>query len=195
MSTLSAVRVRRVRPHVRRSRMARASARPLAMTVRTATPADASAIHALITEHVAEGHLLPRTRDEIAVHAHRFVVATIGRHVVACADLAPLSQSVGEVRSLVVSHSARARGIGRRLVDEVARRATLAGFEKLCAFTHSPGYFVEMGFSIVPHVWLPEKIATDCRSCAQFRQCGQYAVMLSLSQERHSYVPLAALHG
>lgn len=195
MNAVSTDTVTLIHRQPRRARAVRASARPLAIVVRTATPSDANAIHTLITEHLAEGRLLPRTHDEIAAHASRFVVAISGRRVVACADLAPLSHSVAEVRSLVVSQSARARGIGRRLVDEVVRRATLGGFEKLCAFTHSPGYFVEMGFSIVPHVWLPEKITTDCRSCAQFRQCGQYAVMLPLSQERHSYVPLAALHG
>ena len=34
-----------------------------------------------------------------------------------------------------------------------------------------------MGFSIVPHVWLPEKIVTDCHTCPLFRRCGQYAVV------------------
>jgi len=99
------------------------------------------------------------------------------------------------VRSLVVSAGGRARGVGRRLVDEIVRRATIGGFDKLCAFTHSPSYFVEMGFSIVPHVWLPEKIETDCRSCAQFRRCGQYAVLLPLARARQTCVPLASLHG
>jgi len=165
------------------------------VSVRGATAADADAIHALVIEHLAEGHLLPRTRDEIAAHADRFIVAADGSQVVACADLAPLSRSVAEVRSLVVSADARARGIGRRLVDDLVRRANTLGFDKLCAFTHSPAYFVEMGFSIVPHAWLPEKIATDCRGCGQFRRCGQYAVMLPLLQACTVCVPLASLHG
>ena len=165
------------------------------LTVRTATAAEATAIHALIDEHVAEGRLLPRRLEEIAVHAARFLVAMADDRVVGCADLAPLSRSVAEVRSLVVSRDARSLGLGRRMVDELVRRATVAGFDKLCAFTHSPGYFVEMGFSIVPHVWLPEKIETDCRHCAHFRGCSQYAVMLPLTRARHVDVPLASLHG
>jgi amino-acid N-acetyltransferase len=162
--------------------------------VRTASHADADEIFRLIDAHVAEGRLLPRRRDEIAAHASRFVVATQGKRIVACADLAPLSRGVAELRSLVVKDEARSRGIGRRLVDELARRASVAGFETLCAFTHTAGYFVRMGFSIVPHVWLPEKIEADCRSCAQFRTCGQYAVMLPLVHARHSCVPLTSLH-
>ena len=50
----------------------------------------------------------------------------------------------------------------------------------LCAFTHQPSHFVRLGFTIVPHMWVPEKIAHDCVGCAQFRQCGQYAVTLPL---------------
>ena len=64
----------------------------------------------------------------------------------------------------------------------------------LLAFTHAAGYFVHMGFSIVPHTWLPEKIEADCRSCALFRNCGQYAVMLPLVRVRQTCVPLTALH-
>ena len=165
------------------------------LTFRPATAADAAAIHALIAAHLEEGRLLPRTLGEIAVHAHRFVVAVDGDRIVACADLAPLSRTVAEVRSLVVSEAARSLGAGRRLIDELVVRASASGFDKLCAFTHAARYFVQLGFSIVPHVWLPEKIETDCRTCAQFRNCGQYAVMLTLTRTRQSCVPLASLHG
>jgi amino-acid N-acetyltransferase len=165
------------------------------VSLRTATPAEADAIHALIVEHLAEGHLLPRERDEVYVRANRFIIAVHGERIVACAELAPLSRSVAEVRSLVVSRDARGGGLGRRIVDELRTRAAQAGFEKLCAFTHSPSYFVHMGFSIVPHQWLPEKIITDCGSCRHFRQCGQYAVVQSLGRASQACVPLTSLHG
>jgi N-acetylglutamate synthase-like GNAT family acetyltransferase len=163
--------------------------------LRTATADDASAMHALIVAHLAEGHLLPREIDEIAVHAHRFVVATAGARVVACAELARLSRDVSEVRSLVVSGEARTLGVGHDIIDELVERATVAGFEKLCAFTHAPAYFVQFGFSIVPHVWLPEKILADCRACSHFRRCGQHAMLRELRRSTQACVPLAALHG
>jgi amino-acid N-acetyltransferase len=166
-----------------------------ALAVRTATPADADEIHHLITANLAAGRLLPRDRSEIAVHAHRFIVIANEDDVIACAELAPLSRSVAEVRSLVVGAHARSLGLGRELVDELVRRASAAGFDKLCAFTHAAAYFVQMGFSIVPPAWLPEKIEVDCRNCAQFRQCGQYAVVLPLARRRQIDVPLASLHG
>src|SRR6185295_952713 len=98
------------------------------------------AIYRLIQDHVADGRLLPRRQEEIAAYASRFVVAVLGRRVVGCADLAPLSRRVAEVRSLVVSDEVRSRGVGRRLVDELATRAASAGFDTLCAFTHVAGY-------------------------------------------------------
>ena len=165
------------------------------IAIRTASARDADAIHELIDEHLAEGHLLPRELGEVLVHVHRFVVAVQDDEVLACAELAPLSHAVVEVRSMVVAREARGGGLGRRIVHELVRRATAAGFEKVCAFTHSPGYFVHLGFSIVPHAWLPEKILTDCHSCSQFRRCGQYAVVRSLDRSPHKCVPLAALHG
>ena len=165
------------------------------IVIRTASAEDADAIHELIDEHLAEGHLLPRELGEVLVHAHRFVVAVQDDEVLACAELAPLSHAVAEVRSMVVSRGARGGGVGRRIVTELLRRATAAGFERLCAFTHSPGYFVHLGFSIVPHAWLPEKIGTDCHACSQFRRCGQYAVVRWLERARQACVPLAALHG
>jgi amino-acid N-acetyltransferase len=163
--------------------------------LRAGTDMDAAAIHALIASHVSEGRLLPRERGEIALHAHRFVVASDGDRVVACAELAPLSRAVSEVRSLVVSEEARSLGLGGEMLDALVERATLAGFEKVCAFTHAPSYFVRRGFSLVPHGWLPEKIVTNCHSCPLFRQCGQYAVMRELRRAPQACVPLAALHG
>ena len=152
------------------------------ITLRTARPGEAAALLALIEAHLEEGHLLPRTLSELAARSARFVVAVAGARVVACAELAALSGTVAEVRSLVVDRDARDEGIGRQLVDELVRRARVQGFDTLSAFTHSPGYFVRMGFSIVPHHWMQEKIAADCRSCALFRKCGQSAVVLSLTE-------------
>ncbi|MGE0863781.1 MAG: GNAT family N-acetyltransferase [Vicinamibacterales bacterium] len=156
-------------------------ARP-ATALRGATAADAPALHALIAAHLEEGRLLPRTLGELADHAPRFIVATQGERIVGCAELAPLSAAVAEVRSLVVSREARQSGLGYRMVDELGRRARREGFASLCAFAHDPRFFVRLGFSIVPHTWVPEKIAHDCHSCPLFRNCGQYAIVLDLDR-------------
>lgn len=153
-----------------------------ATTLRAAVSADAPALHALIAAHLEEGRLLPRTLAELADHAHRFIVAIQAERIVGCAELAPLSAAVAEVRSLVVSAEARQAGLGQRMVDALGRRGRREGFTSLCAFAHDPRFFVRLGFSIVPHTWVPEKIAHDCHSCPLFRNCGQYAIVLDLAR-------------
>jgi amino-acid N-acetyltransferase len=152
--------------------------------LRAGVAADAPALHALITANAEEGHLLPRALGELTVHAPRFVVAVrptaTGEEIVGCAELAPLSPEVAEVRSLAVARDARRLGLGRRMVEELTRRTRVEGYSRLCAFAHDPAFFVRMGFSIVPHTWLPEKIGHDCWSCPLFRRCGQYAVVREL---------------
>ena len=58
-----------------------------------------------------------------------------------------------------------------------------------------PAYFSRMGFSIVPHLWLAEKVFADCVKCPLFRRCGQYAMLMDLDHasdtaERESSVTL-----
>jgi amino-acid N-acetyltransferase len=150
--------------------------------LRTAGRADAPGIHRLIARYQRSGRLLPRAEHEIACHADRFLVVTDGGEVVGCAELAPLSSAVAEVRSLVVHERLRGLGLGRLLVEQITQDARLAGFSSVCVFTHEPAYFARLGFSLVPHVWLPEKIATDCGSCALFRRCGQAPMRLRLDE-------------
>jgi amino-acid N-acetyltransferase len=148
--------------------------------LRTADVSEVRKLHALISANLEEGHLLPRTLSELTVHAARFVVALRARKIVGCAELASLSPHVAEVRSLAVDANERGDGVGVMIVEELRRRARREGFEKLCAFTHVPAYFIHMGFSIVPHSWLLEKIFTDCLKCPHFRRCGQYAMVVPL---------------
>ena len=164
---------------------------------RQAARSHAEAIHRLIVDNLEVGHLLPRTLDDVTDHIARFTVAVVDEAVIGCAELAPLSTAVAEVRSLVVTERSRGQQIGPRLVSHLAAAAATRGFSTLCAFTHDPSHFVRLGFTIVPHVWVPEKVDRDCRSCAQFRRCGQYAVTLPLrdgAQIRPAQ-PAAVIHG
>ena len=147
--------------------------------VRPARPEEAEVLQALITAHQEEGHLLPRTLSDLRAHASRFLVVDTGR-IIACGELAPLSHNVAEIRSLVVDRSHRREGLGSRLVAALERRARLHGYLRLCAFTHRPDHFLKLGFSMVPHGWLPEKIALDCQTCPLFRRCGQHAMLRTL---------------
>ncbi len=115
-----------------------------------------------------------------SAHAHRFLVIVDRGLVIGCGEIAPLSRTVAEIRSLVVDERYRGQGLGSRLIEALRRLARIEEFQTLCAFTHQPTNFVRLGFSIVPHVWLPEKITHDCHTCPLFRTCGQYAMWYAL---------------
>jgi N-acetylglutamate synthase-like GNAT family acetyltransferase len=119
--------------------------------------------------------------SELTSRIDRFVVGVDGRgSIVACGELVPLSSSLAEIRSLVVSEKRRRQGMGHRIVDELKLRARAGGYDDLCVFAHEPAFFAHMGFSIVPHTWLPEKIMADCRMCPLFRRCEQFAMVTDL---------------
>src|SRR4029078_8421008 len=88
--------------------------------LRTAEPREAKKLFALIQANLEEGHLLPRSLGELSVHASRFVVAVKGRTIVGCAELAPLSPTVAEVRSLAVDAKTRGGRSGGAVVGELA---------------------------------------------------------------------------
>ena len=169
------------------SRQGRAAELPppheASVVLRWGDPSDAPALFDLVSANLETGRLLPRDLDDLALHGSRFTVAAGGDgSVIGCAELAPLGPRIAEVRSFVVDEPYRGAGIGTALIQDIRRRARRDGYGRLCAFTHEPALFVRLGFSIVPHVWIPEKIATDCRTCALFRRCGQIAMMCGLHE-------------
>ena len=106
------------------------------VTFRPGTEADAPAVNRLIADNLESGHLLPRTIDEIVAHAPRFIVAEHDGAVIACAELAPLSNTVAEVRSLVVDEQ-RPRQPYRPAARDRARLGGRAHVDsRRCA--HSP---------------------------------------------------------
>lgn len=183
----------KARHHVRSTNLQVGRTRHLAPVLRTALRSDAKKIHELVQRNQQAGHLLPRQLSELTSRIDRFVVCVDGRgSIVACGELAQLSSSVAEIRSLVVAEKRRGQGLGRRIVNELSARARAAGYDDLCVFAHEPAYFAHMGFSIVPHTWLPEKIMADCRTCPLFRRCGQYAMVNDLDRMPVMHPPAQA---
>src|SRR5690606_12949087 len=125
------------------------------LIIRPATRDDAAAIDALLSLHQTGSDPFPRTTDDIRARADRFVVREVDGRVRACAELAPLTARVGEIRSMVVDRDTKQVGVSDRLMAELRTRARTAGYESLCAFTNDARAFIPYNFSIVPHVWLP----------------------------------------
>jgi len=119
------------------------SQRALAITVRAAVPADARAIAALYNQGIAERQATfetgPREPSEIAAWFEPdlpfLAAADDAGRVVGFARVSPYSdrcvyEGVGE-HGVYVDVGARGQGVGRRLLEELAREAERRGMYKL----------------------------------------------------------------
>ena len=126
--------------------MTRSDAPPTTFSTRTATPADAAAIVALIELNVPSGELLPRSRDFVQLHADHFLVAEGEGRIIGCVHLDEYAPSLAEVRSLAVSPSAQGMGVGVALTEGLERLARKRGYATVFAVSNSGEFFRRRGY-------------------------------------------------
>jgi len=128
--------------------------------VRGATASDAADIHLLVSAHVHDGTLLPRSAEEIVAAVEDYVVVTDGHdRVVACAALQEYSPSLAEVSSVVVDPSAQGLGLGSMAVRGVEAKARRREIDELFAVTLADGFFAALGYERCALARYPEKLA------------------------------------
>ncbi len=127
--------------------------------VRTATRADVEQIWELISCYVAEGLMLPRTIEQVAMAVDNYVVAAQGSRVVACAALDEYSPSLAEVSSVAVAKSEHGKGLGTEVVLGVERLARARDISELFALSLSDGFFLALDYEATSISRYPEKLA------------------------------------
>lgn len=140
----------------------RAKPRPAAEVpvIRPATPKDATAIAELVSAFVADGLMLPRTREQILANIDSYVVAARrGGPVVACAALEEFSPSLAEVACVAVSRNEHGNGLGSLVVLGVEQLARAREIEELFAMSLSDRFFLSLGYEVVSISRYPEKLA------------------------------------
>ena len=143
------------------------------MSIRNALRADAEAIHRLITAHVADGTLLPRSVAEIRRDIRDFVVAEEAGEVIGCGALYVYGTHLTEIRSITVRSDHRRRGVGRAIVRALLKRAR---GRDVCLFTRAPEFFRAFGFEVIDRKRVPEKFYKDCRLCPRRKACDEVAM-------------------
>ncbi len=117
------------------------------ISIRSAVPADITAIADLIKPFVDEGSLLERTYDEFEELLPNFFVAVDeDGTVVGCAALEIYSRKLAEIRSLAVAPSTQGQGVGRKLVEACVERARERNVLEIMAITASDAFFQTCGF-------------------------------------------------
>lgn len=123
-----------------------------AYELRSAGPADVPAIEELLARAGLHG-------DDVAGHCGDFVVAASGV-LLGCAG-AEVYGDVALVRSVAVAPGFRNWGIGRRLVDELARRLQARGVRAAYLLTTGQaGFFTRAGFTVVDRAAVPAALRT-----------------------------------
>jgi amino-acid N-acetyltransferase len=141
---------------------------------------DIPALLALINGYANEQIMLPRTEFEMAENIRDFTVASSGSTLVGCGALHIYTPASAEVRSLAVMPSWKSNGIGRKLVEELEREATLFRLQSLFAFTYVPRFFARLGYREVDRGDLPLKAWKDCLRCPKFQCCDETAMLKGL---------------
>jgi len=151
-----------------------------AALVRPAAITDVPEIHELLDTYARMGNVLPRPFNELYRHLRDFFVVEVDNHIVACAALEIFTESLGEVRSLVVAEKYLKHGFGRLLVERILAEARTIGLRKIMALTYVPGFFHRLGFITVNKNTLPEKVWGICVKCYKFNNCDEEAVVKTL---------------
>jgi amino-acid N-acetyltransferase len=130
-----------------------------APVIRPASRADVEQIYDLVKGYVAEGLMLPRTPEQIALNIESYVVAVKGGRVVACAALEEYSPSLGEVSSVAVSREEHGNGLGTQVVLGVERLARVRDIDEIFALSLTDNFFLALDYSPTPISRYPEKLS------------------------------------
>lgn len=130
-----------------------------ASVVRPATRADVEQIYDLVKGYAAEGLMLPRTSEQIALNIESYVVAVKGGRVVACAALEEYSPSLAEVSSVAVARAEHGNGLGTQVVLGVERLARTRDIDEIFALSLTDDFFIGLDYAPTAISRYPEKLS------------------------------------
>ena len=157
---------------------------PFALEVRKARMCDIAPILQLINGYAAKGIMLPRTELELSEHIRDFSVVLADGRLLGCGALHFYTPTTGEIRSLAVDESAKTKGVGRRVVEQLVEEAYEYDLDGVFAFTYVPEFFRRVGFHEVERGVLPLKAWKDCLRCPKFQCCDEIPVVRILNHRR-----------
>lgn len=123
--------------------------------VRSAQPADATAIAQLVNAWAEAGLTLPRTVESIEQSVGEFVVVEYSQRIVAAGALEVHSPSIAEIRSVAVDPKAKGLGAGRGVVEFLLEQARTLDVDEVTLLTKIPVFFAKFGFRAVGPDELP----------------------------------------
>ncbi len=161
------------------------------LTVESARPADAEAIHRLVTYWADKGDMLHRPLSEVFDAIRDFKVARVDGEFIGCGSLHIMGTDLAEVRSLAVRDDVQLRGVGAAIVSACIEDARAFGIDRVFALTYRPGFFEKQGFRLASVMEFPQKVWNECVRCPFFANCKEVAVVKDLRESADLTVPFA----
>jgi amino-acid N-acetyltransferase len=147
--------------------------------IRRAKLKDVKAIHGLIAEQAANGHLLPRAISDLYGRFRDFIVfrEEDEDEIVGCGSLHVVWEDLAEIKSLAVTPAREGRGVGTELIEHLLQDARDIEVTRVFVLTYRPGLFERLGFTRMDKSRLPHKIWADCIGCTKFPECDEIALV------------------
>lgn len=145
------------------------------------TVLDIPQMQELVKSEVENGNILLRTADEMATNIRSYILAKVDDKLVGFCALHIYSQTLAEIRSLIVSKDHRKNGIGSQLVQNCVDEGKRYNLKEVLALTYHKELFEHLGFTVIQKESIPDhKIWADCIRCKHFPICDEIAVTIQI---------------
>ncbi len=143
------------------------------------TVIDIQKMQQLVAQEVKNGNILDRSASEMATTIRSYIVAYDDDIIVGFVALHIHTDTLCEIRSLVVDSDFRTKGIGTELINRAITEAKLYGLKTVLVLTYQQKLFEKLGFKVIAKESIPEtKIWLDCIKCKHFPICDEIALTL-----------------
>ncbi len=117
--------------------------------LRPAKIEDVGGILDMITPLENQGILAKRSRERLELEIHNFIVIERDQHIIGCAALYPISNTMGELACLAVHPGYQGQSLGHELLKAIEQKAQQQTLKQLFLLTtHTHHWFIEHGFSL-----------------------------------------------
>jgi len=145
---------------------------------RKATLDDVKSMLDLVEPFVQDGTILMRSADEISTNIRSYMLCFEEETLLGFTALHIHTVKLAEIRSLIVTQKAQAKGIGKELVSLALKEGEALGLKEVLVLTYKQNFFEKLGFVEIPKESLPEhKIWADCIKCKHFPICNEVSLI------------------
>ncbi len=142
---------------------------------------DIASMQELVAKDVENGNILDRNTNEMATTIRSYTAARLGSQIIGFVALHIHTDTLAEVRSLIVKDDFRNKGVATELINLVIKEAKDLQLGRLLVLTYKKSFFESFGFSEIPKESIPEtKIWADCIKCKHFPICDEVSLILDI---------------